>query len=397
MIQIGLAVILALAAWSVTAALGLTALRRQRLYAWLLAGAGVALAGALTAALMAAVLGFSPLTFRIFQTGVGLLGPLGVAWAAVELVARSVRGRFAFRNLVAVLLVLPLVALVFDPVTGTLSESYPPFGEHYGLAAQLALTVVHVVAVLAALGMMGIAVRRGSLRAAQSSGQPLAVGLLALAVLGFVLVAHYGLGAFGQLLVGIALGCVVAGAVFAPDDPAETADDWGDDEDGDFFDEEWADPAAAGTEKEPVSAREGRRRRRREPDRPDEPANAGDTGSASSSGSARVKGVITIYTLHEGRESAFDRLAWEVIERVSKEEPDTLLYTCHTVSSAPQQRIIYAIYRDELAREEHGQKSHNLEFYRLVAQHVFATNIIELGLLRGKAEERLHSMLATGR
>ncbi|MFD0803186.1 putative quinol monooxygenase, partial [Streptomonospora algeriensis] len=107
----------------------------------------------------------------------------------------------------------------------------------------------------------------------------------------------------------------------------------------------------------------------------------------------RLLGIITIYTLAEGRADAFDEAADEVVDEVARNEPDTLLFACHTVSSAPLQRIVYAIYRDELALEEHEQQPHVLEFGRRSSAAVVATNVIELSLSGASATDNLASML----
>jgi hypothetical protein len=70
---------------------------------------------------------------------------------------------------------------------------------------------------------------------------------------------------------------------------------------------------------------------------------------------ARLYGQIAIYTLIDGQAEEFDRLAQAVVERVKALEPDTLAYIVHGVPSAPLQRILYEVYRDDAAFEEHGQ------------------------------------------
>ncbi|MDS1271911.1 antibiotic biosynthesis monooxygenase [Lipingzhangella sp. LS1_29] len=404
MFQIGLSVLVALGAWSVTAALGLMALRRQRLFAWIVVGAGAVVASSLTAAVLGAILGFSPALFRLLHLGMSLVGPLGLAWAAVELVTRSPRRRFAFRNLLAILFVLPVVVLMLEPVTGDLAAPYPPVGDHYGIVARFALTVVHAVVLITLLALVVSLARRSSLRLDRLGGEPLAVVLFALAALAMVLVGHYGLGVFGQLLAGLAVGCVVAGMSVSPDDDHDLEDEefLGDD----FFDEDEDEDSRTGrtdhtsgaqSADDPVAPQRRGDRRGRGAGRGGDQGMAAATTGGVGARNSRVRGVITIYTLNEGHEAAFDRLAGEVVEQVRSQEPDTLLYTCHTVPSAAHQRIMYAIYRDDLAYEEHQQQAHNLEFGQLAAQHIVATNVIELGLLSGKAEETLNAMLATGR
>ncbi len=106
-----------------------------------------------------------------------------------------------------------------------------------------------------------------------------------------------------------------------------------------------------------------------------------------------MRGVITIYALAEGRADDFDDVADLVVDEVARREPDTLLFACHTVPSAPLQRIVYAIYRDDLALEEHEQQPHVREFARRVAHSVTATNVIELSLAGASASDHLAAML----
>jgi quinol monooxygenase YgiN len=99
---------------------------------------------------------------------------------------------------------------------------------------------------------------------------------------------------------------------------------------------------------------------------------------------ARLYGQIAIYTLIEGQAEEFDRLAQAVVERVKALEPDTLAYIVHGVPSAPLQRILYEVYRDEAAFEEHGQQPYIREFEEERKPCVLATNVIELGVRQAK-------------
>src|SRR5215813_10535912 len=99
---------------------------------------------------------------------------------------------------------------------------------------------------------------------------------------------------------------------------------------------------------------------------------------------ARLYGQIAIYTLIDGHAEEFDRLAQAVVERVKALEPDTLAYIVHGVPSAPLQRILYEVYRDETAFVEHGQQPYIQEFEEERKPHVLATNVIELGVRQAK-------------
>jgi quinol monooxygenase YgiN len=99
---------------------------------------------------------------------------------------------------------------------------------------------------------------------------------------------------------------------------------------------------------------------------------------------ARLYGQIAIYTLIDGQAEEFDRLAQAVVERVKALEPDTLAYIVHGVPSAPLQRILYEVYRDDAAFEEHGRQPYIQDFEEERKPYVLATNVIELGVRQAK-------------
>jgi quinol monooxygenase YgiN len=99
---------------------------------------------------------------------------------------------------------------------------------------------------------------------------------------------------------------------------------------------------------------------------------------------ARLYGQIVIYTLLDGQAEEFDRLAHAVVEKVKALEPDTLAYIVHGVPSAPMQRILYEVYRDATAFDEHGQQPYIQDFDEERKPYVLATNVIELGVRQAK-------------
>ena len=111
------------------------------------------------------------------------------------------------------------------------------------------------------------------------------------------------------------------------------------------------------------------------PHRPDGPAEEE---------TARLYGQIAIYTLIDGQAEEFDRLAQAVVEKVKALEPDTLAYIVHGVPSAPMQRILYEVYRDEAAFTEHGHQPYIQDFEEERKPYVLATNVIELGVRQAK-------------
>ncbi|GAA1763362.1 putative quinol monooxygenase [Streptomonospora arabica] len=408
MVEVGLAFVCALVAWSASAALIARGARRPRLFAAAWGASAVVLGIALSAAFPGALLGFNEATFRILQIGIGHLGPLLIGWGAVEYAVGSARARFGTRLVVTTLGVVPLVVLTMDRLRGRFDNDYPVMREHYDTIPALALALVHVFAAVALVACAIVVARRLRDQPRLSRHELSVLALMGLAVLLEVVVSRFGLGILGQLLMLGALAALWVGFLRAVDPPRERpnrrargrsrsgrgrGDERGDDAADDEEDGVW-----------------GRRRRRGRDEYDDdydgydgyddEPYDDRDARGApagrqapASSRQQRILGVITIYTLADGRADAFDEAADEVVDQVARNEPDTLLFACHTVPSAPLQRIVYAIYRDELAMEEHEQQPHVLEFGRRSTAAVVATNVIELSLAGASATDNLASML----
>jgi quinol monooxygenase YgiN len=133
---------------------------------------------------------------------------------------------------------------------------------------------------------------------------------------------------------------------------------------------------------------EGRRARQPEPEygRQDAGAAHPDPGYGAAGGrpSPSIYGLLTVFTLMDGVGDAFDRLAEETVEGVRRNEPDSLIYACHAVKSAPLQRIIYELYRDEVAYTDHQRQPHVARFVAERAPLVLATNVIELSVNAAK-------------
>ena len=119
---------------------------------------------------------------------------------------------------------------------------------------------------------------------------------------------------------------------------------------------------------------------------PGEPGYAGGGHSAAADRDAQADlfGQIAIYTLLEDRVEDFDRLTRRVVRQVRTQEPDTLVFIVHAVPSAPMQRILYEVYRDRAAYEEHKRQPYVIAFEADRRPLVLATNIIELGLQQAK-------------
>lgn len=114
------------------------------------------------------------------------------------------------------------------------------------------------------------------------------------------------------------------------------------------------------------------------------PADNDESDDDGSTSTPRPYGRLSIYTLHENKTREFDRLAERAAEGVRTAEPDTLVYVIHVVPKAPQQRIIYEIYRDRAAFMSHERQPHIRQFAADRAPCVLATNIIDLRLKYAK-------------
>jgi quinol monooxygenase YgiN len=110
----------------------------------------------------------------------------------------------------------------------------------------------------------------------------------------------------------------------------------------------------------------------------------GEASAPDRSGARRPYGRLSIFTLLDDKTAEFDRLAEEAAEGVRASEPDTLVYVIHVVPKAPMQRIIYEIYRDRAAFENHESQPHIARFTEARKSCVLATNIIDLRLKYAK-------------
>ena len=379
MVTVGLTFISALVGWSATAALTAYAQRRSGVaaIAWLIAALGITVG--LSAAVIGALFDFGELTFRLLQLGVSLLGPVYMAWGAFEYAVRAPNARFTSRLFLSVFTIVPMVVLAVDRISGRFGSSFPPLAEHYDLIPRVLVNSAQIFAAVLLVTALVAVARRGT----RGSGRiDLAVlGLLALATLLALLVGRMGLEAMGPLLMLGAVSSLWGAGALA----AKPRRDLYDDDDDDYFDDEYddMDDELDDPQEEPV------RRKRRKAD----PYDDLYEGPISNPATDKLRGVITIYTLAEGQGDGFDQLANAVVAEVAAREPDTLLFASHTVPSAPLQRIVYAIYRDELAREEHEQQPHTMEFTRRLSGYVVATNVIELSLSGAAAGDGLATML----
>ncbi|GAA0952122.1 hypothetical protein [Nonomuraea longicatena] len=111
---------------------------------------------------------------------------------------------------------------------------------------------------------------------------------------------------------------------------------------------------------------------------------AAQQGGGSGRPSPSIYGLLTVFTLMDGSGELFDRLAEQTVEAVRRGEPDTLVFACHAVKSAPLQRIVYELYRDEVAYGDHQRQPHVVRFINERQSMVLATNVIELSVNAAK-------------
>ncbi|WP_410050225.1 putative quinol monooxygenase, partial [Actinomadura sp. CNU-125] len=95
-------------------------------------------------------------------------------------------------------------------------------------------------------------------------------------------------------------------------------------------------------------------------------------------------GQITVYTLLDGREDVFDRLAADLVQAARAAEPDTVVCAVHEVVGSSTQRILYQLFRNDAAFNAHQRQPHLKRFLAESRTHVLATNVIELKLVAHK-------------
>jgi quinol monooxygenase YgiN len=72
--------------------------------------------------------------------------------------------------------------------------------------------------------------------------------------------------------------------------------------------------------------------------------------------------LVVRFTVLPGSEEAFDSLTAATTSAIRASEPGTLVYACHRVDQAPQQRIFYELYRDRAAFDAHENQPHVRHF-----------------------------------
>ncbi|HSS88478.1 MAG TPA: antibiotic biosynthesis monooxygenase [Streptosporangiaceae bacterium] len=396
--------------------------------AWACAAAG------LTVALAAQALGyhqgFNAASFRAIEVGARLAAPMALVWGLAELTAKSFGVRFAARLGLAALTAIAGVVLASDPLSGvSFTSTWPSTADHYQFIPNVVLVVIAAATVIPAL----IAPVVTAVRARREPGWREMFPAVAAAA-GAALLT---LGLQVKLPVnsGYAAICLIAAVLtwFAGHwsrrvrladlhEIAPAGDDTG-------WGEAYADtgyglyrPEDTGGIRDvssdsafrDIGSDTGYGFYRTDTDLRPVVTNGADgqqieplpgiveTGDIlpvsfdvftpvprRSDGpveeeTERLYGQIAIYTLIDGQAEEFDRLAQAVVEKVKALEPDTLAYIVHGVPSAPMQRILYEVYRDEAAFTEHGHQPYIQDFEEERKPYVLATNVIELGVREAK-------------
>jgi quinol monooxygenase YgiN len=85
--------------------------------------------------------------------------------------------------------------------------------------------------------------------------------------------------------------------------------------------------------------------------------------------------VVTLHLRNTDVAVVFDRLAADTAEHIAECEPGTLLYAIHAVDSDPEVRIIYEVYRDREAFEEHQRQQHTRNFLEQRDNYIVSTKV----------------------
>jgi quinol monooxygenase YgiN len=191
-----------------TGMLGGRCVRQPRIdfIAWTAATFGLTVA--LAAQSVGFASGFGSFTFRAVQLFALLLAPLWLAWGLVELVARSGRGRFAFRLAAGALTAVGAVILATDPLTAQpFGKSWPVAGLHYQPPSHYALDLVQLLAVITALASIGLVAVRArndpQWLAALTGVAPVGVAVLVTVALRFSLPARSAYPLLAMLAAGL--------------------------------------------------------------------------------------------------------------------------------------------------------------------------------------------------
>ncbi|MFC4912131.1 putative quinol monooxygenase [Actinomadura gamaensis] len=386
--------------------------RMLYLIAWSVTQVGLCLA--LLAMTAGFLMKFNAPVFRVVELGAALLAPVWLALGMVELIARLVQVRFvAWLFAVSYTLVATVILLVDPLKVSTLTKSLPKPSQTYDALPLLLIDGAHVVSVLALVGCAGFTAWLASRRDVEAQELMIPIALVALAGV-LVVSGTRGLlpAPAAVIALGAAAGLVWYGAMRTLPVFEDAEEDYDDPATG--YDEPPARAVPAANAMTAAPDRPAGRRRRPPEAMPPQPVPAppptpptpstppalgpggpggpggpnalNDVMAAAAAAAAgtpdmsQICGQITVYTLLDGREEAFDRLAADLAASARSSEPDTLVFASHQVVNAPTQRIFYQLFRNEAAFAAHQRLPHLRRFQAESRPHVLTTNVIEIRL-----------------
>jgi quinol monooxygenase YgiN len=419
---------------------------RLFLIAWTVAV--FALAVALGAQTLGYLSGYTGLIFRCMEIGAQALAPLALCLGLVEVISRRVASRFLMRLAVSAIGIVVLVVLGTDPLgtTTSLSKFWPDPTVFYQLIPVELIKVLAAFTILTAVvSSLVVLARSGRGREFAAVVMPALAAAAAGALVaapGLMMLAHIHLHASVFALTGVLAAALTWLAATTAGRRGLTDNRLNDDRDGgrQYAGSGWYEPADESDyprdrvddfdrrddylsppypDEEPYPHEDPYRDRDAEPARqwrsdadddvrypalaalaaersdPEEgihdPAARSRFESEGRGGPDRgldagdqLFGQITIYTLLDDRLEDFDRMTQRVVQEVRSREPATLVYIVHAVPTAPMQRILYEVYRDRAAYEEHLAQPYVSRYEADRRSMVLATNAIELGLQQAK-------------
>ncbi|WP_113699664.1 putative quinol monooxygenase [Nonomuraea lactucae] len=99
---------------------------------------------------------------------------------------------------------------------------------------------------------------------------------------------------------------------------------------------------------------------------------------------AKPFALVVRFAVRPGAEVQFDELTARTVEQIRTQEPGTLVYACHTVEDAPQERIFYELYKDRAAFEVHEKQDHVRHFLAAREELLEAVVVDFMTLTAGK-------------
>ncbi len=97
-------------------------------------------------------------------------------------------------------------------------------------------------------------------------------------------------------------------------------------------------------------------------------------------------GLVVRHVVKQGHEAAFDELVADVIEHISRHEPETLVYISHAVTGDPTGRIFYELYRNQAAFEFHERQDYVRVFLAARDEHIESVHVDFVSPLAGRAQ-----------